>query len=117
MRNSRCVFNTAAALHRVFIAPIEQSQLHRARCTPSTTLTSSRAITSLFNTPQRRTYFVARPAGTEPAKGRLPRDEEITAYSVSIVDPDNKLLEPRSTRDILSRINRETHSLVVVVPG
>jgi translation initiation factor IF-3 len=52
-----------------------------------------------------------------PLKRRLPRDDEIKSWSVSLVSEEGKLNEPRSTADILSSIDRKTHSLVVVVPG
>jgi translation initiation factor IF-3 len=36
---------------------------------------------------------------------------------VILVDEEGKLTDPRSTSDILSTIDRRTHTLVIVVPG
>jgi translation initiation factor IF-3 len=116
MRSSRCVFSTASALHRVFVAPIEASQLQFSRRTATSTL-SAFAPSSLFKAPrlliQRRTLVSSATA----AKSRLPRDDEIKSYSVSLVDEEGKLQDPRSTADILSSIDRKKFSLCIVVPG
>jgi translation initiation factor IF-3 len=60
---------------------------------------------------------MSRPANTDPKKSRLPRDDEITAWSVTVVDADQKLSEPRLTSAVLESFDHKTHSLVVVVPG
>lgn len=113
MRSSRCVFNTATALHRVFVTPIEQPPVRLARRSTPLRQTPYPPALSL----QRRSYFVARPAGTEPSKSRLPRDEEITSSAVTLVAPDGKLQAPQRTRDILASLDRVNYSLVVVVAG
>ncbi|KAL2075473.1 hypothetical protein VTL71DRAFT_416 [Oculimacula yallundae] len=116
MRSSRCVFSTAAALQRVFIAPIELQTPSRVQTRGLVTLSSQlrqrpHAILNLSQ-PQRRYVSLHR-----AEKSRLPRDDEIQAWSVTLVDADGKLTEPRSTRDILSTLDRKTNSLVIVVPG
>jgi translation initiation factor IF-3 len=116
MRSSRCVFSTASALHRIFIAPIEASQLQFSPRTAIPTL-STFAPSSLSKVPrpliQRRTLVSSATA----AKSRLPRDDEIKSWSVSLVDEEGKLQDPRSTADILSSIDRKKFSLCIVVPG
>jgi translation initiation factor IF-3 len=114
MSSSRCALSTAAALHRVFIAPIEQSQLQFARRSVSTTSAPrcpNRAPKLLFFQQQR--CYASSPA----VKSRLPRDDEIKSWSVTLVGEDGKLQEPRSTAAILESIDRKKDSLVVVVPG
>ncbi|PVH89512.1 hypothetical protein DL98DRAFT_116 [Cadophora sp. DSE1049] len=125
MRSSRCVFSSATALHRVFIAPIElQSKLQvhvqvRQLSFTSTTLAPLRS--RLQSQPQcgvSNSNVQKRHVSLHVAeKSRLPRDDEIKAYSVTLVDPDGKLTDPRATSSILSRIDRKTESLVVIVPG
>lgn len=110
MRSSRCLFNSATALHRIFIAPIESS--HRPLIARSAHAPFPNHLLT-----QRRNIIVARAAGTDPAKSRLPRDEEITAYAISVVAADGKLQAPRRTREVLASIDRKTHMLVMVVPA
>ncbi|KAL5328873.1 hypothetical protein ACEPPN_002381 [Leptodophora sp. 'Broadleaf-Isolate-01'] len=120
MRSSRCVFSSATALHRVFIAPIEvqthvQVQIRGLAFTssPSPPLLRPRTqYNALTSKPQKRHVSLHR-----AEKSRLPRDDEIKAYSVTLVDADGKLTDPRSTQSILSSIDRKTTSLVVIVPG
>jgi translation initiation factor IF-3 len=107
MRSSRCLFNTTVALYRVFVAPIEQSNLRVTRLISSSAISRSFAP-SLFLSQQTRCYAVL---------ARPPRDEEIKSWSVVLVDEDNKLSEPRQTFDILQNINRKVESLVVVAQG
>jgi translation initiation factor IF-3 len=111
MRSSKCMFSTAAALHRVFIAPIEHSQLQFARrpLLPFQGIQAQRHVVY-----QQRGYLVY---DNKAAKSRPPRDDEIEARSVSVVDQDGKLHEPRSTMLVLASIDRKTHSLVTVVEG
>lgn len=117
MRGSRCIFNTAAALHRVFVLPVEQAQPCAARHGSSFPHLVIRTAPKFLSSQQRRCFVNPRPAGTSPAKSRLPRDQEITASTVSLVNTDGKLQEPRSTRAILDSLDLKTYSLVVVVPG
>lgn len=107
------MFSTAAALHRVFIAPIEHSQLQFA---PRLTAIRSSQIQSwhVLNQQQQRGFLVF---NNKAAKSRLPRDDEIEARSVSVVDQDGKLHDPRSTTRVLASFDRKTHSLVTVVEG
>jgi len=123
MRSSRCVFSSAAALHRVFVAPIElQSKLQvqvrqlsfRAASTPSPrSQPRSQPHTQCSAQLQQRRYVSLHVA----EKSRLPRDDEIKAYSVTLVDENGKLTDPRPTSSILSTLDRKTTSLVVIVPG
>lgn len=104
------MFNTATALHRVFIAPIERSNLtHLRHNSPQSLLRITTAPKLLQQ--QARNY------ANKAEKSRLPRDDEIKSWSVVLVDDEGKLEEPRSTYDILSSIDRKTHSLVVVSAG
>jgi translation initiation factor IF-3 len=112
MRQTACLFNASAALYRVFVAPIEQSQLQFARRPSPASLLKPRTAPKIFLSQQRRCY-----AAPAPAKRRLPRDDEIKAWSVSLVTDDGKLQEPRSTQAILEDMDRKNDSLVVVVPG
>ena len=107
------MFNTAAALHRVFIAPIERSNIavlqHGSR---NAFPRAAPAPKLLLLSHQTRSY-----AQEAPKKSRLPRDDEIKSWSVSLVNEDGKLEEPRSTQDILSTLDRKIQSLVVVAAG
>ncbi|KAN0106511.1 hypothetical protein V8E51_009387 [Hyaloscypha variabilis] len=121
MKSSRCAFSTAAALRRVFIAPIEflpsrQSQLQFTRRTLSSPSTSAlqwraRAPKLLFSH-QQKCY-----ASSAAVRSRLPRDEEIKAWSIIVVAEDGKLQDAQPTIDVLDSIDRKKDSLVVVVPG
>jgi translation initiation factor IF-3 len=121
MKSSRCAFSTATALHRVFIAPIElvqprQSHIHFPLRTISSGSTSPPRCTTrtprllLFH--QQKCY-----ASSAAVKSRLPRDDEIQAWSVTLVGEDGRLQDPRPTVDVLDSIDRKKDSLVVVVPG
>ncbi|KAE8450963.1 hypothetical protein EG329_005403 [Mollisiaceae sp. DMI_Dod_QoI] len=113
MRNLKCVSSTATALHRVFIAPIEQSQLQLHQRTPLlTSLSTSKPPPFLLNQQKRTLVSLVR-----AEKSRLPRDDEIKSWSVVLVDEDGKLQEPRSTMAILDSMDRKKDSLVVVKPG
>jgi translation initiation factor IF-3 len=110
MRCSRCLFRTAVALHRVFIAPIDYFQLQLARRIPRSKI-NSLALRRLFSQ-QNRCY-----AAAPPMKSRLPRDDEIRSWTVILVNEEGTLDDPRSKLDILESIDRTKESLVVVVPG
>ena len=127
MKSSRCAFSTAAALHRVFIAPIQvirprQSQLQSTRRTvSSSTLQRIDRTPRFIPTQQQKCY-----ASTAAAKSRLPRDDEIRSLEVLVVDENGKLprdengnllLEPVFTVDVLDSMDRKKDSLIVVVPG
>jgi len=101
MRSSRCIFNTAAALHRVFLAPIEQSQLQIPRNAPSIAFLPLRLL-------QRRAYHVKSKAVKEE---RAPRDDEITARFITFVDESGKIHEPRSTKLVLAEVESLNHTL------
>jgi len=123
MRGSRCAFSTAAALHKVFIAPIEhvparQSQLRFGRRTFSSTSTSTLLLQFSARAPrlplphQQKCY-----ASSAAVKSRLPRDDEIKSWSITLVGEDGKLQDAQPTLDVLDSIDRKKDSLVVVVPG
>lgn len=114
MRTSRCVFNTAAALHRVFVAPIERSSPHFLQQSSSIPLLRKSTTSKFFllHHQQSRRY------ASKAEKGRLPRDDEIKAWSVYLVKEDGGLEDgTRNTYEILSSIDRKTQSLVVVSQG
>ncbi|PSS13150.1 hypothetical protein M430DRAFT_36283 [Amorphotheca resinae ATCC 22711] len=111
MRSPRCIFSAATALHRVFIAPIEQSNLQFALRIPSSTAFISHSPAYIL--PQQRRCYAA-PSSTER---RLPRDDQIKSWSVTLVDENGKLSEPRQTSAVLDSIDRNKDSLVVVAQG
>lgn len=120
MKSSRCAFSTAVALHRVFIAPIElvrpRESVQVTRRTISSISTSGprcRAKAPRLLLPHQQKYY----ASSAAVKSRLPRDDEIKAWSISLVGEDGKLQDPRPTLDVLDSIDRKRDSLVVVVPG
>lgn len=121
MKSTRCAFSTAAALHRVFIAPIElvqpgQSKLQFTPRTISSTSTSALRCSTraprLLVSQQQKCY-----ASSAAVRSRLPRDDEIKAWSISLVGEDGKLQDPQPTFDVLDSIDRKKDTLVVVVPG
>lgn len=107
LRSSRCAFSTAAALHRVFIAPIERSQFalqrHQASALPQTSTSKLHAHT------QYRSY-----AASPATKRRLPRNKEITSTFVRLVTEDGKLSAPQTTWGVLNQLDPTTHSLITV---
>jgi translation initiation factor IF-3 len=119
MKSSKCAFSTAAALHRVFIAPIEIFRPGQSQFTQRT-ISSTSASTLRFTSRAPR-YLLAHQqkcyASSAAAKSRLPRDDEIKSWSVTLVGEDGKLQDPRPTLDILDSIDRKKESLIVVVPG
>lgn len=104
MRNSRCAFSTAAALHRVFIVPIEHSCVRRIPNIPA-----APAPKQHLARVQQRNY-----ASLPTAKQRLPNDDEIPYSMVRMVSDDNKLSAPQYTSAVLRSIDRKTESLVMV---
>jgi translation initiation factor IF-3 len=106
MRSSRCIFSTATALHRVFIAPIEQSTL---LVTPHLPPPRTRPSSAFHQT---RCY-----AAPPFPERRLPHDDLIKSWSVILVNEDGTLGEPRSTYDVLQTIDRSVETLVQVSPN
>lgn len=104
MRSSRCAFSTAAALHRVFIAPIEHS-----RVLPTLHFPTTRAP-KVHHASIRQASSASLPT----AKRRLPRDDEIQDYMVRIVSEDNKLSPPQYTSSILNSMDRKNETLIMV---
>ena len=112
MRNSRCAFNTTTALFRIFIAPTERPKLKSLRNSSLQPLPQRLGASKLlFFWPQTRNY------AAKAEKSRLPRDEEIKSWTVCLVSADGGLEQARSTANILSSIDRKTHSLVTVAEG
>ena len=105
MRRPRCIFNSAAALHRIFIAPIEQSSLLLTHRLPAPRTTSSPALLV-----QARRYA----ASPSPTERRLPHDDLIKCWSIRLVNEDGTLGEVRSTFDVLESLDRSTETLVQV---
>lgn len=104
LRRSQCIFNTATALQRVFILPIEQSTPRFAHRTA--------APLTLSLAQQTRSY-----ASPAPSQRRLPHDDMIKSWSVILVNEDGTLGETRSTYDIMQTIDRRVDSLVQVAPS
>ncbi|KAM3084577.1 hypothetical protein ACMFMF_001931 [Clarireedia jacksonii] len=63
---------------------------------------------------QRRTIAVKKDSTAVP-ESRLPRDHEIKAWSVRLVNAQNKLDEPRSTASILKNLDLKTYTLQTIV--
>lgn len=105
LRNPKCMFNSATALHRVFIAPIEQSNLLISRRLPPPRQALSPSVL------QTRLYT----AGPVPEK-RTIQDDLIKSWSIRLVNDDGTLGEIRSTRQVLEEIDRNVYSLVQVGP-
>jgi translation initiation factor IF-3 len=104
MRSSRCAFSTAAALHHIFIAPIEH-----ARALPICHFAITRAP-KLHHASIRHISSTSLPT----AKRRLPRDDEIKDYMVRIVSEGNKLSPPQYTSSVLNSLDRQNETLVMV---
>lgn len=104
MQSSRCAFSTAAALHRVFIAPIEHSRVLPIRQFPAI------RAPKLHYASIRQLSQASLPI----AKRRLPRDDEIQDYMVRIVSDDNKLSPPQYTSSVLNSMDRKDETLVMV---
>ncbi|KAK2629207.1 hypothetical protein QTJ16_000027 [Diplocarpon rosae] len=113
MRSSRCLYSTARALHKTFVSPPEYSQL-------SSVLARRPAPLPISFRPNQQHRHVSNKSVSKPTtaeKSRLPRDDEITDYSIVLVDADGKMTAPRSTQSVLANLNRKVNTLVVVVPG
>jgi translation initiation factor IF-3 len=98
------MFNAATALQRVFVAPIEQSSTKFLRYPTLSPLQQHRTI-------------ILKKTSTAVPEDRLPRDNEIRAWSVQVVNAEGKLDEPRSTASILKSLDLKTHTLQTVVAG
>lgn len=119
--------STALALHRVFIAPSIAQQPSLSQVSRlSTSLTTqwrpspfpSLPLYLLFANGSRRCYaMINNNNNHKPVKSRLPRNEEITAYSVVLVDDDGKLTDARQTKALLEELDLKTHVLAMVAEG
>ncbi|KAJ8069111.1 hypothetical protein OCU04_002785 [Sclerotinia nivalis] len=108
MSTTRCVFNAASALRRVFLAPIEH---------PSTSLlrtpTFSSHLTSIHATHTQQRTLLKSTSNAVPEQ-RLPRDEEITSPYLRLKNAEQKLDPPARTSEILKSINLKTHMLQII---
>ncbi|RDW88631.1 hypothetical protein BP6252_00663 [Coleophoma cylindrospora] len=111
MQTSRCISSTASALHRVFVIPTEQLQRTAYMQSSALRPTPNTFASKLLVQHQRR--YASMPSTAR----RLPRNEEIKAWSVSLRNAEGKLDPPRSTADILKSIDRSSYSLVTIVAG
>ncbi|KFY61969.1 hypothetical protein V497_02673 [Pseudogymnoascus sp. VKM F-4516 (FW-969)] len=103
MRNPRCAFSAAAALHRVFILPAARPLLSQFRPQLRPTTLTKSTTSTLF---QHRGYASV-----------LPRDEQIAKHNfpyVHLVDETGKLSTPQRVADILASLDRKTQSLHTV---
>lgn len=101
MQSSRCAFSAAAALQRVFIAPIGRPMVSQLRTQLRPQRTPEPLNTSLS---QNRAYV----------SSVFPHDEQLINQNfpyVHIVDEAGKLSPPQRVADILTSINRRTQSL------
>lgn len=112
-----CCSGVALALHRVFIAPVEAYSL-RPRNSLLQRLTSNKpAIRNapLYSNLQFRRSVVTA-ASAAQREERLPRDEEITSWSISLVHPDNSITS-ENTYETISNLDLTKFSLVQVQPS
>ncbi|CAD6444057.1 87794d47-9877-4d79-86e4-ba28b7328f0a-CDS [Sclerotinia trifoliorum] len=108
MSTSRCVFNAASALRRIFLAPIDHSSTPLLR--PSTF--SSHLTRIHASHTQQRTLLKSTSCAVP--EQRLPRDEEIKDVSVRLKNHEQKLDPPKPTSAILKSINLKTHMLQII---
>jgi translation initiation factor IF-3 len=108
MRSSLCKFSSAAALHRIFIAPIEHSALALPR------LRVAQASPLCISHTQQRSFTRAPKVDTAIPERRLPSDGDIKAWSIYLVDENGKLSAPIQTFDVLDSMDRKTHTLTTV---
>ncbi|KAF7862681.1 hypothetical protein EAF04_007554 [Stromatinia cepivora] len=108
MSNTRCVFNAASALRRVFLAPIE----HLSTLLLRTPTFSSRLTTIHPTLIQQRTLLKS--TSNAVPEQRLPRDEEITDLYLRLKNAEQKLDAPVRTSEILKSINLKTHMLQII---
>ncbi|KAI9841841.1 MAG: hypothetical protein M1838_003400 [Thelocarpon superellum] len=129
MRQVRCAKGTAGALYRVFILPSERAQssfslsvssarpLPRPRPYSTSHLSRFRPCPPhLPCTSQTRYYATTPPPPPPPPPRRQPRDEEISAGTIQIVNADNALTAPRPLHEVLSSLDRTVHVLIQVAP-
>ncbi|KAK0728277.1 hypothetical protein B0T26DRAFT_697465 [Lasiosphaeria miniovina] len=123
MKGSRCLFNSAAALRRVFVGNALPSegpwQMHRLILPLAS---SSRAAAP---SSQLRGFVSSAPlsANRGGAKKQLklpadryPRDRNIDSPWIQLRDEETgRLLEPERTRDVLARIDLKNYSLVTLM--
>jgi translation initiation factor IF-3 len=103
MRSLRCTFNAATALHRIFIAPIEHSNL----CTGPHPLAYS---FPKLHIPRGQRYLFSSSRKLE----QLPRDGDIDSKRVRIVLENGKLSPPQYTANVRMKMNTRTETLIAV---
>lgn len=77
------------------------------------TLRPTQNTSALRFSVQQQRYYASPPSTAR----RLPRNEEIKAWSVCLRNAEGNLDPPRSTSDILQSIDRTKYSLVTIVAG
>ncbi|APA11042.1 hypothetical protein SS1G_03237 [Sclerotinia sclerotiorum 1980 UF-70] len=109
MSTTRCVFNAASALRRVFLAPIDHTSTPLLR-----PLTFSSHLTRIHasRTQQHRTLLKS--TSHIVPEQRLPRDEEIKDLYVRLKNSEQRLDPPKATSEILKSINLKTHMLQII---
>ncbi|KAK4219362.1 hypothetical protein QBC37DRAFT_409869 [Rhypophila decipiens] len=133
MQNSKCLFNSATALRRVFLSgAVASDAIFLQQQAPCQFLRSAQQSTQQ----QRQTLSGSRPFSTQPAlfriarnsgylaaeraqlvtKERMPRDSQIRTTFVHIIGP-NGLSRPMRTSEILADLDRRHESLVMVAPA
>ena len=113
MKAAHSLISTSEALWRVFIQPIEQFG-HRNVWSPTLRISTGplrqqRTVVTFVNGRGR----LARTFGPKDNKA-LPRDENIPAHDVRIVDEENKIHDPRPLMEVLSSFDRKNFFLVQV---
>ncbi|KAK4155930.1 hypothetical protein C8A00DRAFT_13071 [Chaetomidium leptoderma] len=126
MKASKCLFNSAIALRKVFInnaVALEgpgQLQLQRLLL-PSITIplqppsssSSSRRPFSTYRAAQNR-HYGPRPGTAPPVADRVLRDHDIVFPWVQLRQDDGKLTEPQKTSAVLKKINMARQTLVLL---
>ncbi|KAM7195978.1 hypothetical protein V8F33_006429 [Rhypophila sp. PSN 637] len=133
MQNSKCLFNSANALRRVFLSGAAASDAiflhqqapcqflrsaHQSTQQQRQTLSGSRPFSTrpaLFRIARNSGYLAAERAQAE-TKERMPRDSEIRTTFVHIIGT-NGLSRPMRTTEVLADLDRRYESLVMVARG
>ncbi|KAK4137573.1 hypothetical protein BT67DRAFT_438825 [Trichocladium antarcticum] len=124
MTRSQCLFNSAIALRQIFISNAPASEgSGRVLLLP----TMAVPLRPSASSPSRR-LFSTQPAAQQRSKNnrldtrpkattaKIMRDYDIIYPWVQVRTEDGKLGAPLRTSAVLKQLNRETHSLVLVVP-
>lgn len=106
------MFSAAAALRRVFMVPnvLERPQFLLAH-RPTLPSLAPGAPSNILS--QQHNLVT----DAKASKSRLPRDHEITARSVCLVDARGQLQDPQPTSRLLNSFDPKTHTMVMVNEG